>query len=91
MRFKKLNYIRLLIIFLITSGCAATRPEAGETRVSEKDGMVQVYIPAGAFTMGSSLDDPTADEDERPAHHVLLDSFWMDRTEVTNAMYLRCI
>ena len=91
MRLKRLNYIRLLIIFLITSGCAPAKPEAGETRTAEKDGMIQVYIPSGSFTMGSSLDDPTADEDEKPSHNVLLDSFWIDRTEVTNAMYLRCI
>ncbi|HET9907976.1 MAG TPA: formylglycine-generating enzyme family protein, partial [Anaerolineales bacterium] len=43
------------------------------------------------FTMGSDWKDPTADEDEKPSHNVLLDSFWMDRTEVTNAMYLRCV
>lgn len=41
--------------------------------------------------MGSTVDDPSADEDERPSHKVFLDSFWMDRTEVTNVMYIQCI
>jgi formylglycine-generating enzyme required for sulfatase activity len=29
--------------------------------------------------------------DETPAHRVELDSFWIDRTEVTNAQYRRCV
>jgi formylglycine-generating enzyme required for sulfatase activity len=29
--------------------------------------------------------------DERPAHVVILDSFWIDRTEVTNKQYTRCV
>jgi formylglycine-generating enzyme required for sulfatase activity len=29
--------------------------------------------------------------DERPAHGVILDSFWIDRTEVTNRQYKRCV
>lgn len=41
--------------------------------------------------MGSSADDLRADEDEKPSHEVFLDLFWIDRTEVTNSMYLRCI
>jgi len=29
--------------------------------------------------------------DEAPAHTVYLDAFWIDQTEVTNAMYSRCV
>jgi formylglycine-generating enzyme required for sulfatase activity len=29
--------------------------------------------------------------DERPAHTVILDSFWIDRLEVTNKQYKRCV
>jgi formylglycine-generating enzyme required for sulfatase activity len=49
--------------------------------------MTLLYVPAGEFVMGS--DD--GDEDERPAHNVYLDSFWVDKTEVTNAMYAMCV
>jgi serine/threonine-protein kinase len=49
--------------------------------------MVQVYVPAGEFTMGSDA-GPT---DQQPAHTVSLDAFWIDQTEVTNAMYALCV
>ena len=52
-----------------------------ETRISEKDGMVMVYVPAGEFTMGEALDK----------HTINVDTFWIDQTEVTNAMYAKCV
>lgn len=41
-----------------------------------------VFVPSGVFEMGS-MDDERA----RPAHIVALDDFWIDQTEVTNAMF----
>jgi formylglycine-generating enzyme required for sulfatase activity len=55
--------------------------------VSLIDGALLVFVPAGEFTMGS--DD--GGSDERPAHTVYLDAFAIDRTEVTNAQYARCV
>ncbi len=55
----------------------------GSTRVSEKDGMVMIYVPAGAFQMGGE----DGQDDEKPVRTVTLDAFWIDRTEVTNAMF----
>ena len=45
-----------------------------------------VPIPAGEFTMGSSAADAKADE--KPAHKVTLDAFWMQAHEVTWDLYL---
>jgi formylglycine-generating enzyme required for sulfatase activity len=59
----------------------------GSTMVSKKDGMVMVYVPAGEFQMGSE----NGAADESPVHAVYLDAFWIDQTEVTNAMYARCV
>ena len=50
-------------------------------------GMEFVYVPAGAFTMGS--DEGHADEG--PVHSVDLDAFWIGRTEVTNEQYLQFV
>jgi formylglycine-generating enzyme required for sulfatase activity len=60
-------------------------PQIGDTLVSKVDGMVLMYVPAGEFQMGSSAGD--GDDDEHPKHPVKLDAFWMDQTEVTNAMF----
>jgi formylglycine-generating enzyme required for sulfatase activity len=64
------------------------------TRVTSKDGMVQVYVPAGNFLMGSTERDleaagldPDEFSDELPQHDVYLDAYWIDQTEVTNAMF----
>jgi formylglycine-generating enzyme required for sulfatase activity len=61
------------------------------TQVSTRDGMVLIYIPAGDFLMGSADSDKEANSDEKPQHKVFLDAFWMDKTEVTNAMYALCV
>jgi formylglycine-generating enzyme required for sulfatase activity len=50
-----------------------------------------VYVPAGKFWMGSSDADKQADDDERPQHEVDLDAVWIDKFEVTNAQYKRCV
>jgi len=64
-------------------------PTIGSTMTSPVDGMVMVYVPAGDFLMGSVAG--VAYENEYPQHTVYLDAFWIDRTEVTNAMYALCV
>ncbi len=60
---------------------------SGATRIWEKDGMVQVYVPAGEFLMGSTEADSAATTDEKPQHKTYLDAFWIDRNEVTNVQF----
>ena len=62
--------------------------EAGSTRVSPADGMIDVFVPAGVFTMGGV--DARASENEKPIHQVSMPGFWIDKVEVTNAMYALC-
>ncbi|NIO70068.1 MAG: SUMF1/EgtB/PvdO family nonheme iron enzyme, partial [Anaerolineae bacterium] len=52
-------------------------------RVWEADGAEMVFVPAGEFVMGSE----NLGDDERPAHRVYLDDFWIDRYEVTNERF----
>ena len=62
------------------------------TQITSMDGMVQVYVPAGEFKMGSSkVEDPETLEEELPQHSVYLDAYWIDQTEVTNAQYAMCV
>ena len=66
-------------------------PGIGSQRLAESDGMNQVFVPEGSFLMGSPDGDPDVFPHERPQHSVWLGSFWIDQTEVTNAMYARCV
>jgi formylglycine-generating enzyme required for sulfatase activity len=55
------------------------------------NGMGIFSVPAGEFTMGAADGDGDADSDEKPQHEVMLGAFWIDRTEVTNAMFARFV
>ena len=66
---------------------ASTVLGISSTIVREKDGMEMVYVPAGEFEMGSN----DGESNEQPVHTVYLDAYWIDKTEVTTAMYAKCV
>jgi len=54
----------------------------------------EVYVPAGEFLMGCSMDSTApvkCDGDAQPIHAVYVDAFYIDKTEVTNAQYIACV
>jgi formylglycine-generating enzyme required for sulfatase activity len=55
--------------------------------IVDKVSKEMVLIPAGDFIMGSDTGDPN----ESPSHVVHLDTFYIDRTEVTNTEYRACV
>lgn len=62
------------------------------TRISTRDGMELVYIPAGSFRMGSdTLVNGNEDSHYAPAHDVTLSAFWIDSHEVNNGQYHQCV
>jgi gamma-glutamyl hercynylcysteine S-oxide synthase len=46
----------------------------------------EVFVDGGPFVMGTDL-EPWAYDNERPAHIVDVDAFWIDTTPVTNGAY----
>jgi formylglycine-generating enzyme required for sulfatase activity len=98
---KKLaNSLPVIAVLVLVSACtlpgvatptarftANSSLEPGALHVSALDGMAQVYVPAGEFKMGSAL----GYNEEKPVHTVYLDAYWIDQTEVTNAMYAQCV
>ena len=81
--------------------------QQGSTMVRPKDQMVMVYVPDGTFTMGDTASHAQSEclristecvpikditfIDEAPPHSVTLNAFWIDQTEVSNAMYALCV
>jgi formylglycine-generating enzyme required for sulfatase activity len=87
-----------IIIFAITRGLWAeptpvviekevvvTPVPPTDTPAPSAPGMV--YVSAGEFYMGSD----EGHNDERPMHTVYLNAFYIDKTEVTNAQYRKCV
>ena len=59
----------------------------GQRVVEESVGMALVWLPGGAFMMGSRDDDPMAGGNEKPAREVKVSGLWMGETAVTNGQY----
>ena len=57
------------------------------TEIADAKGVSMMLVPAGEFTMGS--DD--YDSWESPAHMVYVDTLYIDKYEVTNALYKMCV
>ena len=57
------------------------------TGITDKKGVSMRLIPSGEFTMGNNNGSP----DEKPAHTITLDTFYMDEHEVTNALFKACV
>ena len=60
---------------------------AGEVLVRQNDNMEIAYVPAGEFTMGND----NGEQNEKPAHTVYLETYWIDLNEVTNRQYVMCM
>ena len=64
-------------------GDSVAKQPTGEPPVATVPGMV--WIRGGEFTMG--IDAELGWPDEKPAHRVRVDGFWIDETEVTNSQF----
>ena len=82
----KLVLLFFVVVVLVFGGSGCESKSLGDTWTRPADEMVMVYVPEGEFEMGNE-GEPT----EQPVHTVALDGFWIDRTEVTNAQYQRCV
>lgn len=70
---------------VVSSDVSREKPARQVTEKTKigKDGAEMVLIPAGEFQMGSN----DGSSDEKPVHTVYVDAFYMDKYEVTNALY----
>lgn len=65
---------------------AVEAPPAPKNEIQNaRDGSTLVRVPAGPFVMG----DDAGEDDEKPAHRVDLDDFYLGKTEVTMGQYAK--
>jgi formylglycine-generating enzyme required for sulfatase activity len=80
-----------VVLLVLLAGCereTAQPPSPPPDPATQPDWVPElVEIPAGPFLMGSSDDDAAADDDEKPQHELTLDTYWIGKTEVTNAQF----
>ncbi len=57
------------------------------TEITDVNGVSMVLVPAGEFTMGSNASYKA----EKPVHLVYLDSYYIDKYEVSNDLYRDCV
>lgn len=69
-----------LLISLVILSCQ-------HQQIKKEQGMI--LIPAGTFEMGG--DNEQAKSDEFPKHKVMVNAFWIDETEVTNAQFKKFV
>jgi formylglycine-generating enzyme required for sulfatase activity len=86
---KRFIAIGAVWMFGICSSFAATPPAKQKEQPAPPPGMV--LIPGGTFMMGCTEGDRECTDDEYPQHSVTLRQFYMDKTEVTNEAYQKCV
>ncbi len=74
--------VAAVVVFLLIKN--SSQQSKLEADTSSFDTTGKVLIPAGSFLMGS-----TDYDDEKPVHEVYVDAFYMDKYEVTVALYQR--
>src|SRR5260370_29347071 len=83
-------------VLLVSSGTMAItnatasnpdQPSGGQVRTKSPPGMV--WIPEGTFLMGTNEKESFANE--RPAHLVQVQGFWMDEHDVTNTEFAKFV
>ena len=79
----KINSYCVLIFSILFLLCSCKKEKSNPHRIITKEGMV--LIPEGTLNMGG--DNDQADPNEFPKHKVIIKSFWMDETEVTNTQF----
>jgi len=96
----------LTFIFIsLVSACAPSKPVTSDVdkstatpeifvsptpeileEITDTNGITMRLVPAGEFTMGSELE-----ENQKPIHIVYLDAYYIDKYEVTNQAYQKCV
>jgi formylglycine-generating enzyme required for sulfatase activity len=88
----------------VNTESAPTSPVTSSTEILDAKGVLMELVPAGEFIMGSNAKDALAEcrkyysmcqidnfRDEEPLSKIYLDTFYIDKFEVTNVLYKTCV
>jgi len=78
-------------LLLLTSAIGAASASGPPQEIIGKDGAPMVVIPEGVFPMGVPKAARDGGTDERPNHDVFVDTFYIDKYELTNGRYLQFV
>lgn len=73
----------------IPNAIASNEDDRSGGRVNRKAPQAMLWIPAGTFLMGTN--EKKSFQNERPAHLVQVQGFWMDEHDVTNAEFSKFV
>ncbi len=79
----------ILAAFLFLSCLAPLQAFSGDRAVRGRDGAEMVPVPEGEFVMGLPAGEPGSDRN--PLRKVYLKAFYIDKYEVTNDLYHKCV
>jgi len=77
----------VLLVHPLSSFAAPDTPTAGQIWKEPVTGMEFIWIPSGCYEMGCGDWTSDCSRDEKPAHEVCVDGFWMGKTEVTQGQW----
>ncbi len=83
---KSLAIITVLLL-LTFAACKPAEKGPPAQSITTSSGVEMVLVPGGSFLMGSNK----GQDDEKPQHRVSVDSFYMDKYEVTQEHYLKVV
>ena len=91
--FQKVDTASMLasvFLMVVIADCALAKSDQPKEIVG-KDTAPMVLVPEGVFPMGVPDSARDGGIDERPNHEVFLDTFYIDKYEVTNGRYLQFV
>ena len=87
---KTLLVSAIVCLFIVTLPSQHTRADETDSdlpkEIISNDGTPMVLVPAGEFLMGTPK-APRQRQNEQPPHTVYLDTFYIDKYEMTNGLY----
>lgn len=85
----------LILAYVVLNGSLSLAedrlPQDSVELLTGKDGAPMILIQAGLFPMGVPFGDRDGGRDEYPRHDVFVDTFAIDKFEVTNGRYLEFV